>query len=89
MKIAANLREDEPAGRRPEVCCLSQEDRYLETLRALKLLDAFVMEHAELEFKDFFFRLRSLGEWPDLLANLDILQSRKNEKKGDCVCVSH
>ena len=56
---------------------LFQESRYREALRALDVVDAFVLDHSGLEFEEFFFRLQNLDAWHDLLANLDALQAHQ------------
>ena len=37
------------------------------------VVDAFVVAHSDLEFREFFLRLQRLAAWHDLLANLDAL----------------
>jgi len=73
MQTAVTPFNDELAGQSQEVPRLSHESRYREALRALALVDAFVLDHSDLEFREFFLRLQSLAAWHDLLANLDAL----------------
>ena len=73
MQTAATPFNDELAGQLQEVPRLSHERRYREALRALAVVDAFVVAHSDLEFREFFLRLQSLAAWHDLLTNLDAL----------------
>ena len=74
MQTALKPFTDELADQLQEILRLSQESRYREALRALALVDAFVLNHSDLEFREFFRRLQSLAAWHELLANLDALQ---------------
>ena len=73
MQTAVTPFNDELAGQSQEVPRLSHERRYREALRALAVVDAFVVAHSDLEFREFFLRLQRLAAWHDLLANLDAL----------------
>jgi len=73
MQTAVTPFNDELAGQSQEVPRLSHERRSREALRALAVVDAFVLAHSDLEFREFFLRLQSLAAWHDLLANLDAL----------------
>ena len=74
MQTALKPFTDELADQLQEILRLSQESRYREALRALALVDAFVLDHSDLKFREFFLRLQRLAAWHDLLANLDALQ---------------
>ena len=73
MRTVPESFTDELTGHLQEVPRLSQESCVQEALRALDVIDAFVLAHSDLEFREFFRRLQQLDAWHDLLANLDAL----------------